>query len=155
MKTKAISAAFILACAPLAFAGAKAAYPSEKVAAFVVERLDVTSLPSAIRPKKEKGKKTLADYGYTAQKVEEQEAIVEAPEGAAKLSLTILGHGPAGIYVCIALPGQNGETKTQSVVLLKRKDSESLLKGRVSFREFASCPVIGAADSTADSYGGD
>ncbi len=46
-----------LSYVPLAVAGNEAAYPKEKVAAFVVEKLDLTSLPSAFRPKKEKGKK--------------------------------------------------------------------------------------------------
>ncbi len=33
---------------------------------FVVEKLDLASLPSTFRPKKEKGKKTFADYRFTA-----------------------------------------------------------------------------------------
>ena len=92
---------------------------------FVLERLDVTSLPSAFRPKKEKAKKTVLD------------------------------HTSKGIYVCFAEPGQNGsEAKTQGAFLLKTKDSNALLKGHESFREFAACPVIGVSDSMADSYGG-
>ena len=154
MKIKVMFAVAALACPLLAIAGPKFAYPTEKVAAFVVEKLDVTSLPSAIRPKKERGKKTFADYGYTAQKVEENEATIEAVNGARRLSIKVLDQRPSGIYVCIAEPGQNGgEAKTQSVVLLKMKDPNELLKGRESFREFASCPVIGTSDSTADAYG--
>ena len=154
MKIKVMFAVAALACPLLAIAGPKLAYPTEKVAAFVVEKLDVTSLPSAIRPKKEKGKKTFADYGYTAQKVEENEAVMAAMDGARKLSIKVLDQKPSGIYVCVAEPGQNGgEARTQSVVLLKMKDPNSLLKGRESFREFASCPVIGTSDSTADAYG--
>jgi hypothetical protein len=154
MKIKVIFAVAALACAPLAIAGPKLAYPTEKLAAFVVEKLDVTSLPSAVRPKKEKGKKTFADYGYTAQKVEENEAVMAAMDGARRLSIKVLDQKPSGIYVCLAEPGQNGgEAKTQSVVLLKMKDPNALLKGRESFREFASCPVIGTSDTTADAYG--
>ena len=152
MKIKVMFAVAALACAPLSIAGPKSAYPREKVAALVVEKLDVTSLSSALRPKKEKGKKTLADYGYTA-KVEENEAIIAAVNGARRLSIKVLDLKPSGIYVCVADPEQNGgEAKTQSVVLLKRKDPNALLKGRETFREFASCPVIGASDSTAGSY---
>jgi hypothetical protein len=154
MKIKVMFAVAALACAPLAIAGPKLAYPTEKLAAFVVEKLDVTSLPSAVRPKKEKGKKTFADYGYTAQKVEENEAVMAAMDGARRLSIKVLDQKPSGIYVCLAEPGQNGgEAKTQSVVLLKMKDPNALLKGRESFREFASCPVIGTSDTTADAYG--
>jgi hypothetical protein len=70
------------------------------------------------------------------------------------LSIKVLDQRSSGIYVCVAEPGQNGgEAKTQSVVLLKMKDPNSLLKGRESFREFASCPVIGGSESATDAYG--
>lgn len=155
MRTKSVFAFAALALAPLAFAGGEA-YPNERVAAFVVEKLDATSLPDAMRPKKEKGKKTLADYGYKAQKIEENEAIVAAPGGARALWFTVLEGGPSGIYVCAAEMGQNGGTaKTQTVMLLRWKDGNALLRGRESFREFDSCPVIGESDSTTSAYGGD
>src|SRR6266567_6184702 len=57
MKTKVLLAVLALSYAPLVVAGNEAAYPKEKVAAFVVEKLDLTSLPSAFRPKKEKGRR--------------------------------------------------------------------------------------------------
>ena len=154
MKIKVIFSVAALACAPLAVAGGSAPYPKENVAAFIVEKLDVTSLPLVYRPKQEKGKKTLADYGYTARKVEENEAIIEAEGGVKKLSIKVLDQKSSGIYVCVAEPGENGgSAKTQSVILLKRKDANALLKGRESFREFATCPVIGGSDSTSNSYG--
>ncbi len=156
MKTKVLLAVVALSYAPLAVAGDEAAYPKEKVAAFVVEKLDLTSLPSAFRPKKEKGKKTFADYGFTAQRMDENEAIIEAAGGVRRFAIKVLGQKSTGIHVCVAEPGENGgETKTQSVVLLKRKNSNALLKGRESFREFAACPVIGGSDSMGNSYGGD
>ena len=154
MNTKLVLALAALSCAPLVAAGNEAAYPKEKIASFVVEKMDLTSLPSAFRPKKEKGKKTLADYGFTAQRMDENEAIIEAPGGVRKLAIKVLDQKSSGIYVCVAEPGENGgETKTQSVVLLKRKNSSALLKGRESFREFAACPAIGS-DSATNSYGG-
>ena len=53
-------------------------------------------------------------------------------------------------------PGEKGGPgKTQSVILLKRKDANELLKGRESWREFAACAVIGGSDSTANLYGAD
>src|SRR5260370_31030002 len=88
-----------LSCAPLAMAGDRAAYPREKVAGFIVEKLDITSLPAAIRPKKEKGKKTFADYGFTAQRVGENEATIQAVGGAKKLSIKVLDQRRLGIYV--------------------------------------------------------
>jgi hypothetical protein len=57
----------VLTCVPLALARNDVAYPSEKVTEFLVEKLDVTTLPSGIRPKREKGKKTFGDYGYVTR----------------------------------------------------------------------------------------
>ena len=154
MKTKVLLAIVALAYAPLVVAGNEAAYPKENVAAFVVEKLDLTSLPSALRPKKEKGKKTFADYGFTVQTVDENEAVIEAAGGVRRLAIKVLDQKSSGIYVCVAEPGENGgSTKTQSVILLKRKDANALLKGRESRREFAACPVVGGSDSTSSSYG--
>src|SRR6266446_8707662 len=154
MKTEVLLAIVALSYMPLVVAGDEAAYPKEKVAAFVVEKLDLTSLPSALRPKKEKGKKTLEDYGFTAQRMDENEAIIEGTGGVRRLAIKVLDQKSSGIYVCIAEPGESGgATKAQSVVLLKRKNPNALLKGRESFREFAACPVIGGSDSATNSYG--
>jgi hypothetical protein len=154
MKTKVLLAVVVLSYAPLVMAGNEAAYPKEKVAAFVIEKLDLTSLSSALRPKKEKGKKTFADYGFTVHTVDESEAVLEAAGGVRRLAIKVLDQKSSGIYVCVAEPGENGgSAKTQSIILLKRKDANALLKGRESFREFATCPVVGGSDSTSNSYG--
>jgi hypothetical protein len=153
MKTKVLLAVAALSYAPLGVAGNKGEYPHDKVAEFVIEKLDVTSLPSTFRPKKEKGKKTFADYGFTVETVDETEAVIEAAGGVKRLAIKVLDQKPSGIYVCLAEPGENGsQAKTQSVLVLKRNDPSALLKGRESFREFAACPVIGGSDSTANSY---
>jgi hypothetical protein len=154
MKAEVLLAVVALSCVPLVVAGNEAVYPKEKVAAFVVEKLDLSSLPSAFRPKKEKGKKTLADYGFTAQRVDENEAIIEAVGGVRRLTIKVLDENSSGIYVCVAEPEDNGgDPKAQSVVLLRRKNADALLKGRESFREFATCPVIGGTDFATNSYG--
>lgn len=155
MKTKVLLAVAALSYSPLVVAGNEAAYPKENVAAFVVEKLDLTSLPSEFRPKKEKGKKTLEDYGFTAQRMDENEAIVEAASGVGRLAIKVLDQKSSGIYVCVTEPGENGgDAKAQSVVLLKRKNPNALLRGRESFREFAACPVIGGSDFATNLYGG-
>ena len=152
MKTMLAVAA--LAYAPLGLAGNKAAYPTEKVAAFVAEKLDLTSLPSTFRPKKQKGKRTSADYGFTAHMMSENQAMIEGASGDKKFAITILDQTSAGIYACVAEPGENGGTaKMQSVIFMKRKDASALLKARESWREFAACPVIGGNDSTTSAYG--
>lgn len=120
MKTKVLLAVVALSCAPLVVAGDEAAYPKEKVAAFVIDKLDLTSLPSTLRPKKEKRKKTFADYGFTAQRVDESEAVLEAAGGVRRLVIKVLDQKSSGIYVCVAEPGENGgSAKTQSVIVLK------------------------------------
>jgi hypothetical protein len=154
MKTTTLLAVAALAYAPLGLAGNKGAYPTEKVAAFVAEKLDLTSLPSTFQLKKEKGKKTIADYGFIAQMVSENETVIQAASGGKKFAITILDQTSSGIYACVAEPGENGGTaKMQSVIFLKRKDANGLLKARESWREFAACPVIGGSDSTTSAYG--
>jgi len=59
MKIKVVLALAALSYAPPTVAGDKDVYPKERVAEFIVEKLDLTSLPAALRPKKEKGKKLL------------------------------------------------------------------------------------------------
>jgi len=153
MNTKLVLALAALSYAPLVVAGNEAAYPKEKVAAFVIEKMDLTSLPSAFRPKKDKRKKTLADYGFTAQTVNENEAVIEMAGGVRRLAIMVLEQKSSGIYVCVAEPEENSsQAKAQSVILLKRKDSNALLKGRESFREFAACPVIGGSNYSGNSY---
>jgi hypothetical protein len=157
MKIKVVLAFAALSYSPITEAGDKAAYPSEKVAEFIVEKLDITSLPDAIRPKREKAKKTFADYGFTTQGVNEGEATIQSEGGARKLSIKVLDQRSSGIYVCVAEPGPNAsQAKWQTVVLLKRNDSNALLKGRESWREFASCPVVGTTAKNSEvSAGGD
>jgi hypothetical protein len=106
MKAKVVLAIVALSYAPLGVAGNKAEYPNEKVAEFVIEKLDVTSLPSTFRPKREKGKKTFADYGFTVQTVDENEAVIEAAGGVRRLAIKVLDQKSSGIYVCVAEPAK-------------------------------------------------
>jgi hypothetical protein len=157
MKIKVMLALAALSYTPLTVARDKDVYPKERVAEFIVEKLDVTSLPAGLRPKKEKGKKTFANYGFSTQEAGERETIIQAVGGTRKLLIKVLDQRSSGIYVCITEPGQiAGQAKMQTVVLLKRNDPNALLKGRESWREFASCPVIGAAEKDSEvSAGGD
>src|SRR5258706_10895132 len=155
-KMKAISGVFLLVCMPLGMAKSDNAYPKEKVAEFVVEKLDVTSIPSAIRPKREKGKKTFGDYGYVTRKLDDKEALVEAPQGLSQVTISILEEDKSGIYVCFSGQAQKQSgTQIQRVLLLRLKNGNGLLKGRESWKEFDSCPVIGGTDndSAPGAYG--
>jgi hypothetical protein len=154
---KVMSGVFLLMCMPLAAAKSDKAYPKEKLAEFVVGKLDVTSIPSAIGPKQVKGKKTFGDYGYATLKLDDKEALVETPQGHSQIAITILEENKSGIYVCLSGRGQKqSSSQIQRVFLLKMKNGNGLLKGRESWKEFDSCPVIGGADrdSAADAYGG-
>jgi hypothetical protein len=153
---KVMSGVLLLAWMPLALAKSDTVYPKEKVAEFVVEKLDVTSMPSAIRPKREKGKKTFGDYGYVTRKLDDNKALVEAPQGLSQVTISILEEDKSGIYVCF-----NGQAQKQSGtqiqrVFLLRLNGNGFLKGRESWKEFGSCPVIGGTDndSAPDAYGG-
>jgi hypothetical protein len=146
-----------LACVPVALAGNNVPYPKEKVAEFVVEKLDVTTLPSAIRPTRVKGKKTFGDYGYVTRQLDEKEALVEAAPGGSQINIRILEQKASGIYVCVEGPGQDASSEhIQRVFLLKLKNANGLLKGRESWKGFDGCPVIGGVEpnSAADSSGG-
>ena len=152
LKIEALLTVAAVACAAIALPAKDTPYPSERLAAFVVDKLDVTSLPAPYRPKTQKGKKTLTDYGYTVQKLRETEILVEVAGGTNELSIKILQESPVGIYACIAQGTGNNDPKTQSVILLKRKGSNDLLKGRETWKEFKSCPVIGESDSNSPTY---
>ena len=154
---KLLCGVMMLTCwAAAALAGNDAPYPKEKVPQFVVEKLDVTTLPPAIRPKREKGKKTFGDYGYATRQVDAKEALVEATPGGAQLNIRILEQQASGIYVCASNAGKDeSDGHVQRVLLLKLKGSNGLLKSRESSKEFNSCPVIGGTDNrdrTASSY---
>jgi hypothetical protein len=145
-----------LACVPVALASGNLPYPKENVAAFVVEKLDVTTLPSTIRPNPEKRKRTFADYGYATRQLHEKQALVEVTLGGAQIKLRILEQKPSGIYVCVEGPGKHASSgQFQRVFLLKLRNAYGLLKGSEDVKEFDGCPSIGADPaSVADSYGG-
>jgi hypothetical protein len=145
-----------LACVPVALAGKNVSYPKENVAEFVAAKLDVTTLPSTIRPKPEKGKKTFGDYGYVTQEVDEKQALVEATPGGSQINIRILEQQMFGIYVCVGGPAKNvSGGQIQRVFLLKLKNASGLLKGRESSKELDGCPVIGVDPAAiTDSYGG-
>ena len=146
-----------LAAASVALGNNAASLPKDKVTKYVVEKLDVTTLPSGLRPKRDHDKKTFSDYGYVTNSLDDYQAVVATPAGA-QINIKILEQKSSEIYVCVAGSGESsGSAKIQRVFLLKMKNSGSLLKGRESWKEFDACPVMGGTDhdSTADAYGGD
>jgi hypothetical protein len=152
---KMLSGTVLLACASLSSGKNLESYPKEKLAEFVVEKLDVNSLPDVIRLKREKGKKTFGEYGYVTRTVDQKGALLQEPQGRSQIAISVLEETQSGIYVCV-----NGQSKKESseqfqrVFLLKLKNADGLLKGRESSKGFAACPAIGGVDAEfADSYG--
>jgi hypothetical protein len=147
-------AVMALFCVPVAVAGSNVPYPKENVAEFVAGKLDVTTLPSAIRPKPDKKKKTFDDYGYVTQQLEEKDALVETGPAGSQIKFKILGQQASGIYVCVAGAAKNvSGGQLQQVMLLKLKDQGALLKARESWKEFSACPVMGVEPvDTSDFY---
>jgi hypothetical protein len=138
----------LLTCVSLALARNDAAYPSEKVAEFLVEKLDVTTLPPEIQPKPEKRKKTFEDYGYVTRKLEEKEALLEGPGGGPQIAIRVLEQTAHGIYVCVDARGLNTRNgHIQRMRLLERKGASVLLQSRESWKEADECPTIGGGDT--------
>jgi len=118
----------------------------------VFEKVDVTTLPSAIRPKPVRSKKTFGDYGYAARELEEKKALLDPPQGATQVSIDVLEAQKSGIYVCVnSQSAGESHDRFQRVLLLKLKNG--LLKGRESWKDFDSCPVIGGVDKDSSSSG--
>jgi hypothetical protein len=154
---KLLSGLLALACVPAVLAGNNAPLPKDNVAEFVAEKLDITTLPSSIRPKPQKSKKTFADYGYAVQQIDDKQKLVEATPAGSQINISILEQNDSGIYVCVKGPGQSANGgPVQRVLLLKLKNADGLLKGRESWKEFSGCPALGgdSPDSSAGSYGG-
>jgi len=116
----------------------------------VFEKVYVTTLPSAIRPKVVKSKKTFGDYGYAAREVDEKKVLLDPPQGAARISIEVLEAQKSGIFVCLnsQTSGKSG-AQFQRVLLLRLKGG--FLKGRKTWKEFDICPVIGGGDRDSSS----
>jgi len=154
---KRLSGWLVLACMPAAVAANNAPLPKDNVAEFVAQKLDVTTLPSSIRPKSQKSKKTFADYGYASQQIDDKQKLVEATPEGSQINIRILEQNDSGIYVCLRGQGQTANSgPIQRVLLLKLKNADGLLKARESWKEFSGCPTLGGdnPDSSAGSYGG-
>ena len=145
---KVLCGLIVLTCVSLALARNNAAYPMQKVAQFLVEKLDVTTLPPEIQPKPEKGKKTFEDYGYVTRKLDEKGALLEAPHKGSQIAIRVLEQTAHGIYVCVDAQGLNRRNgRFQRMRLLERKNASELLQGRESWKEIDGCPAIGGLDT--------
>lgn len=141
-----------LVCVPAVLAATDGPYPKEKLAEFVVGKLDVTTLPAAIRPKPQKGKKTFAEYGYVTRQIGDKDAVLEVTPKTSQINIRVLEQESGGIFVCVEGQAKDAGGRIQRVYLLRMKGANSLLKGRESWREFDGCPVVGGVDAEAAGY---
>jgi len=154
MKNKLVASLLALSCTTVLGASNKEeTYPSGNIAQFVAQKLDLTSLPAAFRLKKEKGKKTLADYKFEARSANGNDAEIIGLGGARSLVIRVLDHNASEVYVCVSKQENSGTSPdTQSVVRLKWKDHGTLLKGYGTSREFAACPSVGIEEPSTGTY---
>src|SRR5450432_1584838 len=142
---KLLSGVMILVCGATTVAGNGAAFPKENVTEFVAEKLDVTTLPAGIRPKRDQHRKTFGDYGYGASQTNDKTALAEGIPGGPQINIRILEQNNSGMYVCVEGPSSDSRgARVQRVMLLKWKDAGSRLKGSETFKEFEGCSVIGS-----------
>jgi hypothetical protein len=145
---KVLCGLIVLTCVSLALARDNAAYPMERVAEFLVEKLDITTLPPEIQPKPETGKKTFEDYGYLTGKLDEKEVLLKAPNSGPQIAIRVLEQTARGIYVCVDAEGLNTPNgRFQRLRLLERKNATELLQSRESWKEVGGCPAIGGLDT--------
>ena len=145
---KVLCGVIVLTCVSFALARNDAAYPLEKVADFLVEKLDVTTLPPESQPRPEKGKKTFEDHGYVTRKLDEKGVLLEAPHKGSQIAIRVLEQTAHGIYVCVDAQGLNTRNgRFQRMRLLERKNASELLQGRRSWKEIDGCPAIGGLDT--------
>jgi hypothetical protein len=150
IEMKLITGLLLLVCVPLAVGKGPETYPTEKVAEYVAGKLSAKALPVALRPKLEKGKKALSDYGFVPTSVDEKQAIVQGPKANSRITISVLQEDQSGIYTCISGDAQNpGGAHVQRMVLLKLKNADSLLVGKISTKQFKSCPAIGGTETEA------
>lgn len=110
---KVLSGLLLLAWMPLAVAKSEKAYPKEKIAEFVIEKLDVTSMPLAMRPKQEKGKKTFEDYGYVTGESTKRKPWLKTRRAARKLTSAYWKKTNPG-FTCASIMGRRNRAAVKS-----------------------------------------
>jgi hypothetical protein len=119
-------------------------YPSQGIARFVVENLDVTSFPSSIGPRREKGKIYFKDYGLVEKTVTESAAELAEKGGGWRFSIKVLEHSKSGILICLEDQATNGGTyHTQTVLSLRRETDKGPLRAEKRDVTHKDCPVFG------------
>jgi len=104
-------------------------FPSERSAQFVVERLDVTSFPNSMGPRREQGKTTLLDYGYGIVTYHgEKDVVLKSQERDWTIGVTVLSQGESGAVICWTDKAENGGSYNVQTALKVRLEANGRLK---------------------------
>jgi hypothetical protein len=75
--------------------------PEDNWAQYVVDHLDLTSTPSLLMARREKGKKTFKDYDFLPTKITDNTASLEETDKSWSFYMTILGHSDDKLTICL------------------------------------------------------
>jgi hypothetical protein len=74
----------------------------------IAERLDLTSFPNSIGPRRDAGLFTFADYGFTVVEANGQTVRFNEPEGGWVFNVTVLDTRNGRLRLCVADNAENG-----------------------------------------------
>lgn len=93
----------------------------------VIDRLDLSSFNNSTGPRREKGKITFANYGFSAVKFYSTKAIISDAERSWQFVVMLLAAAPDAIRICLEDRALNGGTyHTENAYLLKLSKSNFL-----------------------------
>jgi hypothetical protein len=116
-------------------------YPTRNLAQFVIDKLDLTSFPSSIGPRRAEGKASFQDYGAFPRKVSEDEADLALKDESWWYRIAILKRTDSDIFACFEdRATYPARYHTQNVLWLLRPDSQSMLNAEISKIAFDDCP---------------
>lgn len=114
------------------------------LALLVVSRLDVTSFPLLIGPRRAVGKITFADYGFVPVKTDRDEVVLESPQHDWRFDIRVLKHhaGADRITICLRDRALSGTYDAQQALLLHAVGKSSRLVAEQNLERNESCPVF-------------
>jgi len=89
----------------------------------IIAKLDLTSFPNSVGPRRTEGKKSFADYGFVPTDTDAKGAVLTA-EFRWDMSFTILSSTDKEVHICFWDRALNGGTynSTSALSLTKRSD---------------------------------
>lgn len=103
----------------------------------IVDKLDVTSFSNSFGPRREKGKVTLKDYGFSDAKFSGKEAVI-SKAGEWEYKITLLDGGSGKTKICFEDKVLNGGSYHSQDAYSLAEDKSGFLKA--SPAKDAACP---------------